>query len=213
MIVMGDLSLTTSEAGYVLERSSVAINKAVDTGLIRAGVRRGPSGQRTSRTLGKPELLFLKLADVLDKDLTVLGQRKLYEAIRRLPGQAHQLRVGVLTVDIASFDRAIEERVARLVALRERVALSGSGEPVIRGTAVPVYQIAGLAKGQEVGEILEDYPSLTRDQVESAVEYAKAYPKKGRPYPARSFARMVADLGLDEIETERTGEGPRLIAL
>jgi len=34
---------------------------------------------------------------------------------------------------------------------------------------VPVYQITGLAKGQTVAEILEDYPSLTHDQVTFAV--------------------------------------------
>ena len=208
---MEAVSLTTSEAGYVLERSHLAINKAVDTGLIRTSVRRGPRGQGTLRILGKPELRFLKLADVLDKDFTLLGQRKIYEAIRRLPEQEHQLRIGVLTVELSPLDRAIEERLGRLMELRSYVERPASGEPVIRGTAVPVYVVASLAKGETVEEILEDYPSLTRAQIESAIEYAKAYPKKGRPYPARSFKRMVADMGLDEIETERTEEGPRLI--
>ena len=208
---MEAVSLTTSEAGYVLERSHLAINKAVDTGLIRTSVRRGPRGQGTLRILGKPELRFLKLADVLDKDFTLLGQRKIYEAIRRLPEQEHQLRIGVLTVELSPLDRAFEERLGRLMELRSYVERPASGEPVIRGTAVPVYVVASLAKGETVEEILEDYPSLTRAQIESAIEYAKAYPKKGRPYPARSFKRMVADMGLDEIETERTEEGPRLI--
>lgn len=208
---MNSLSLTTSEAGYVLERSNGAINKAVDTGLIRAGIRRVSGGSGTTRTLGKPELLFLKLANVLDKDLTLLGQRKVYEAIRRLPGHAIQLRVGILTVELTPFDHAIDNRVALLMALREQVELSASGEPVIRGTPVPVYPIAGLSKGQTVAEILEDYPSLTREQVEAAVDYAKAYPKKGRPYPARSFKRMIADMDWDDVETERKHEGPHLI--
>src|ERR1700677_4738972 len=115
---MEAISLTTSEAGYVLERSNLAINKAVDTGLIRTGTRRGPGGHGTLRILGKPELRFLKLADVLDKDLTLLGQRKIYEAIRRLPDQQHQLRLGVLTVELLPLDRAIEERLGRLMALR-----------------------------------------------------------------------------------------------
>jgi len=59
---MEAVSLTTSEAGYVLERSNLAINKAVDTGLIRTSTRRGPGGNGTLRILGKPELRFLKLA-------------------------------------------------------------------------------------------------------------------------------------------------------
>lgn len=206
---MGALGLTTSEAGYVLERSSLAINKAVDTGLIRATVRQGPPGQGNLRILGKPELRFLKLADQLD--LTTLGQRKIYEAIRRLPEQEHLLRLGVLTVELAALDRVIDDRLSHLAALKNLVEAAPSGELMIRGTAVPVYMIAGLAKGQNVQEIVEDYPSLIVSQVEGAIEYAKAYPKKGRPYPARSFKRMVADLGLEDIETERTEEGPRLI--
>ena len=67
---MHPLTLTTSEAGYVLERPTLAINKAVDTGLIRADTRRGRAGQGTLRILGRPELRFLKLADELNKDLT-----------------------------------------------------------------------------------------------------------------------------------------------
>lgn len=208
---MHPLTLTTSEAGYVLERPALAINKAVDTGLIRANTRRGPAGHGTLRILGRPELRFLKLADVLNKDLTPIGQRKLYAAIRRLPDQDHQLRLGPLTVELLPLDRAIEARLDRLSALKNHVETPPSGEPVIRGTDVPVYVIASLAKGETIAEILEDYPSLTRTQVETAVEYAQAYPKKGRPYPARSFKRTIADLGLDEIETERTREGPRLI--
>jgi uncharacterized protein (DUF433 family) len=208
---MPSLGLTTSEAGYVLERSSLAINKAVDTGLIQASARRGPGRHGTLRILGKPELRFLKLADFLGKDLTPLGQRKIYEAIRRLPDQQHQLRLGVLTVELLPLDRAIEERLARLMALKNHVETQASGDPVIRGTTVPVHVVAGLAKGETVDEIMQDYPSLTRAQIETAIEYARAYPKKGRPYPARSFKRMVADLGLEEITTERTREGPRLI--
>jgi uncharacterized protein (DUF433 family) len=210
---MESVSLTTSEAGYVLERSNVAINKAVDTGLIRAGTRRGPGGRGTSRVLGIPELRFLKVADVLDKDLTRLGQRKIYEAIRHLPHQEHQLQIGVLTIELSPLDRLLEARLSRLAALRGGVTPSESGEPVIRGTSVPVYAVANLSRGQTIEQIMEDYPSLTRTQIEDAIEYARAYPKKGRPYPARSFKRAIADLDLSKLETARTQDGPRLIRL
>jgi acyl-CoA reductase-like NAD-dependent aldehyde dehydrogenase len=54
--------------------------------------------------------------------------------------------------------------------------------------------VAALARGQSVAEIVEDFPSLSRDQVEAAIDYAKAYPKRGRPYPARSLKRTLAEL-------------------
>jgi uncharacterized protein (DUF433 family) len=208
---MESVSLTTSEAGYVLERSNVAINKAVDTGLIRATIRPGADGRGTSRVLGTPELRFLKVADVLDKDFTRLGQRKIYEAICRLPHQEHQLQLGMLTIELSPLDRLLEARLSRLAALRGGVTPSEAGEPVIRGTSVPVYAVANLARGQTIEQIMEDYPSLTRALVEDAIEYARAYPKKGRPYPAHSFKRAIADLGLGKLETPRTREGPRLI--
>src|SRR5580658_4802204 len=118
---METVSLTTSEAGYVLERSNLAINKAIDTGLIHAATRPGPGGRGRLRVLGRPELRFLKLADVLEKDLTPLGQRKIYAAIRRMPDREHQLRIGVLTVEMSPLDRAIEARLDRLAMLRRQV--------------------------------------------------------------------------------------------
>ena len=47
------------------------------------------------------------------------------------------------------------------------------GKPVIRGTRIMVRNILGsLAAGESVSEILANYPELTRDDVEAALEYA-----------------------------------------
>jgi uncharacterized protein (DUF433 family) len=108
-------------------------------------------------------------------------------------------------------DEQIEERLRRLEQVRAEVE-EGAGEPLIRGTTVPVHVIAGLASGETIEEILEDYPNLSRPQVEAAIEYAKAYPKPGRPYPARSFMRMLGDLagrGVFDVESEPDEIGPR----
>jgi hypothetical protein len=64
----------------------------------------------------------------------------------------------------------------------------------LRGVNAPVYEIAALTRGQTVAEIVEDYPGLTPARVEAAVEYAKVYPKAGRPLPARSLKRMLSDM-------------------
>lgn len=193
MTATSPISLTLSEASYVVGRSSAIINKAVDRGVIRATLQR--RGKSTLRRLGPAELRFLKLAGDLDRDFTPQGRRKLYEALRRLPTTTHRLALGALELNLSDVDRQIESRLRRLEEIRATVDVGGSeSEPMIRGTRVPVYVIAGLARGQTAEEILEDYPSLAREQVEGAIEYAKAYPKAGRPYPARSFKRMIGDL-------------------
>jgi len=51
-----------------------------------------------------------------------------------------------------------------------------------------------LASGQTNAEIIEDYPGLTPTQIAAATEYAKIYPKPGRPLPTRSFKRTLGDL-------------------
>ncbi|WNM10100.1 DUF433 domain-containing protein [Komagataeibacter nataicola] len=67
------------------------------------------------------------------------------------------------------------------------------------------YRVAALAQGQTIKEIKADYPTLTEEQIESAIAYTEAYPKPGRPYPVRSFRRAagaLAEMGIfDAIET------------
>jgi uncharacterized protein (DUF433 family) len=89
--------------------------------------------------------------------------------------------------------RHIDERPRRLEQVKAAVD-ERAPEPVLRGTDVPVHVVASLARGQSASEIVEDYPTLTSGQVEAAVEYAKVYPRTGRPLPARSFKRMLGDL-------------------
>ena len=57
-----------------------------------------------------------------------------------------------------------------------------AGEPVVRGTRVPVHMLADLdAQGATREELLEDYPSLTPDDLDAALLYARVYPRRGRP--------------------------------
>ena len=56
-----------------------------------------------------------------------------------------------------------------------------AGAPVFRGTRVPVYLIADMIEqGTPIDEILDGYPSLTREMVEYAEIYATAHPPPGR---------------------------------
>lgn len=47
------------------------------------------------------------------------------------------------------------------------------GKPIVRGTRVAVYLIVDwVASGHTPEEIVEDYPDLTIEDVEAALEYA-----------------------------------------
>ncbi|MER9313261.1 DUF433 domain-containing protein [Mesorhizobium australicum] len=206
-------TLTLSEAGYVLERSPTAINKAVDTGVIRVQQRR--IGKAVQRLVGPAELRFLLLAEQLEGDLTPAGRRRLYVAVRRLPDDAHHLTLGQIVLDLARIDQNLRIRLQRLEQVRKKVDIDADrDEPLIRGTSIPVYMVAALAREETPEEILDDYPSLSRTQVDAAIEYAKAYPKRGRPYPGRSLKRALAalaDTGAFEEREESLKGSPRKI--
>jgi uncharacterized protein (DUF433 family) len=47
------------------------------------------------------------------------------------------------------------------------------GQAVIKGTRIPVHQILHmLANGDTIEELLEEYPSITRDDILACIEYA-----------------------------------------
>ncbi len=47
------------------------------------------------------------------------------------------------------------------------------GQACIRGTRIPVHQMLGmLANGDTIEELLEEYPSLTRDDILACLDYA-----------------------------------------
>ena len=73
-------------------------------------------------------------------------------------------------------------RINALVQVDENVR---GGEPVFRGTRVPVHMIATfLEQGVPRAEILEDYPALDEESLGIAARYAELYPRRGRPKQA-----------------------------
>ena len=63
----------------------------------------------------------------------------------------------------------MEEFMDRIVIDQEIL----SGKPVIKGTRIPVYLIIEfLGNGLTEKEVLEQYPSLTQEDVKAALLYA-----------------------------------------
>ena len=75
----------------------------------------------------------------------------------------------------------VAEIAASRLAVESDPSIRG-GEPVVRGTRVPVYRLAelkALAVGDDV--LLADHPSLTPDLLRDALRYAELHPRVGRP--------------------------------
>ena len=87
-------------------------------------------------------------------------------------------------------DRRLSQlRKAQEIVVEDPEILSGT--PVIRGTRIPVHDVASLVDaGTPLQELLEIYPTLAQSQFELASIYAKANPQRGRPR-RRHFPRSL----------------------
>lgn len=60
------------------------------------------------------------------------------------------------------------------------------GKPIIKGTRISVdFILELLASGMNEGEILEEYPRLTRDDIRAALDYAARTVKREEVVLAR----------------------------
>jgi len=58
------------------------------------------------------------------------------------------------------------------------------GEPVIKGTRVPIRTIlASVAEGARIEEILEDFPTLTEQDVRAVIAFAASSAEEDLPIP------------------------------
>lgn len=91
----------------------------------------------------------------------------------------------LLTVRFDSLWESVNARLRDLAKARELVVEDGEtlgGTPIIRGTRVPVYDVAAaLNAGTTLDRVLHMYPSLNKQQVHLATIYARAAPLRGRP--------------------------------
>jgi uncharacterized protein (DUF433 family) len=67
-------------------------------------------------------------------------------------------------------------------ALTEMIPGKQGGVPLIVGTRIPAQQIVEEYElGSEIGEIAENYPSITVNRIQSLLDYAKLH--KMQPVP------------------------------
>src|SRR5437588_4075064 len=169
---------TPAEAAVLSRLSLKAVNNAIDKKTVVA--RR----TRAGRLLDEPAVVYLSLERRLAGDTTPEFRRRLFAAIAAAP-KRRVVSVGALKVDVSESRREVIERVKQLRRAERLVTVNPEimgGNPVFRGTRVPVHQIAELlTKGETVERLREDYPRVSEEMIRLAPIYAAAHPLRGRP--------------------------------
>ena len=178
--------LSPREAAFVTGLSEKTINQAID----RAEVQTLPTrraGDR-ERMLAFTELLYLRLRARVGRLLSPEGKRMLRQQLTQAAATRRSPEVvilGPLVITIAPEFQALKEKLKEVERVWTFINMDPqvrAGEPVVRGTRIPVHMLAELSvQGAPAEELLEDYPALTRESLEAALTYARLNPRRGRP--------------------------------
>jgi uncharacterized protein (DUF433 family) len=176
---------TPAQAAAVTGLPLAAVHKAIDSRLIRP--RSARSGGSVRRLLTKEQLIYLQLEAEGLRLLPVGTRREIAESIQRSPN-ADLMAIGngtALFVEFKAARRKVEGQLKQLAHIEEMVVSDPEimrGTPVFKGTRIPVDLVADmLAQGATAEEILEGYPTLSKEKIEIAPLYMRAFPRRGRP--------------------------------
>lgn len=156
------------------------INKAIEQRAVRT------KRSRTGSLIDARDTGALQIFGALTFGLPVTMKRRLTAWLRDAEAGAELPLSDALLVRKSEASDEATARALRYVDLRERFLEINpdvqGGEPVLRGTRIP---IRGLAKQIEAGEttevLLQEYDYVDPDAFEFAVLWASANPRRGRP--------------------------------
>jgi len=173
-------ALSPNEAALVTGVPLKQVHRFVDAGLLEGAITRR-AGARV--ILGRG-LVGLKLAYETADVLTPEGRRRLVRRLLERP-RAKTVEESAVMIDVRKIESAIRLGLDALDKARKAVAIDQDvldGAPCFKGTRIPVHDIAAMVvNGHRKAVIQKAYPQLTAEQIELAVLYAEAYPRRGRP--------------------------------
>jgi uncharacterized protein (DUF433 family) len=181
---MPALLLTRNEAAQLSGASATTVNKAIEQRVVAT-----KSVRRVSLIDARDVGALTLFAD-LQFGLPVKEKRRLCRWLRTAEtGAETSLGVALIVRKTQVLDEATQAAL-RYAELKDRFLEINperqGGEPVIRGTRIP---IRSLAKQIEAGENLDvlrrEYDYLDEDAFAFAVQWAKANPRRGRPSARR----------------------------
>lgn len=194
--------LTRNEAAQLSGASAATINKAIEQGVLLTR-----SSGRTS-LIDARDVAALVMFSGIPFGLPVKDKRRLSGWLRTAPLGAEQLLgPGIVVRKTEALDEA-SRAATRYAKLKERFLETNpdrqGGEPVIRGTRVPIRSLAKqVENGVSVEDLVRDYDDLEPEVFGFAVLWAKANPRRGRPAKVQAAERRPEPAARREIIERR----------
>ncbi len=200
------LLFTSTEAAALTRLSVTVVTDAIDSKIVptTAGRENG-----SARLLDLRALLSLMLEHRLADRFTPAQRHALFAVLMDAPRNMGSLEGRPIDVDLRGPRRELAAALRELRRARRLVVADPDilgGEPVFRGTRVPVHPIADeLARGATAAELREAYPRLTAEMLRLAPLYVAAYPPTERhrtqPWhgtaPVRRLRRKLAAIAAE----------------
>jgi len=205
---------TPAQAGAVSGLKLKAVHNAIDKHIVEPVAkgyvatvndvkRAGP------RFLTGEDLVRLRVWRGVGDTLSAERRQRLFGAIAAKPNAKMVKADELLIVDVGEARKQVERGVRDLEAAEAAVTKDKAtlgGEPVFKGTRIPVYGIAAMLEaGATAEDLLSGYPKLTERMLDLARIWVAAHPRRGRP-------KSLSDLGLTMKTTKRVPRRRDLLA-
>lgn len=193
------MDMSIAETATVTGVSARKINRLIDDGLMPMSSFKKVGKYRYVKAFAAPLVRFgAGDGAILSKDARVEAMKSVAKYTKtnwgRLvadPNQARGFRFesGVVSVALGEIVSITMVGLGKLAEAQRRVVADPDvrgGIPTLRGTRIGVYELAATLVADGIDAVLEDYPALTRKDVEAAEIYVQAHPRIGRPRTDRA---------------------------
>jgi uncharacterized protein (DUF433 family) len=205
--------LSLPEAAVVANVSLRDLNRVIDEDLLPRELYRKSDGRRLRIEACPLVAFYFTAANELTSETRSTVIHLAWDRLPKPPSRSNeafrsvikamkpadrQFRLNFITIDLSTFFESTANRLVDLAAAKAMVVEDEEvlgGTPVVRGTRIPVHDVAAsLARGLPGDRIRQAYPQLDDRQIELAAIYAKAFPVRGRPPSSKGHgARLVSE--------------------
>ncbi|MBB4304894.1 uncharacterized protein (DUF433 family) [Rhodobium orientis] len=194
---MDSYVFTPNEVAFLAGVDRRSVEKAIELDVLPARKVAEPVRGTSVQHLPAAAVPFLAALDgLVDVSLSTARKKALWRTLRARKGEALapvEIVPG-LTLDLEALAGERSRHAAEYLAARDAFLMADAdilgGTPVIRGTRIPVYAVAGrLDGGETLEDLIEDYPQVPREAFEAAAIYARTHPQRGRPAAAKPWRK------------------------